>query len=199
MTYSIIGFGQVGQALAHAFARKGIDVMVSSRRAPDALREPARAIGPTVTPVALREAIEADTILLAVPFREHPTVAAMLPDWRGKTIVDVTNAFGVPVEELDGLPSSAVVARAFEGAVLVKGFNHLAAARLASDPAVAGGRRVMFLASDDDAALPPVASLAERLGYAPVVLGKLAEGGALVQARGNSWAPLIFQDLVKPD
>jgi hypothetical protein len=47
--------------------------------------------------------------------------------------------------------------------------------------------------------VPPVAALAERLGYAPVGLGKLAEGGALVQARGRSWAPLIFQDLVKPD
>jgi predicted dinucleotide-binding enzyme len=32
---------------------------------------------------------------------------------------------------LDGLPSSAVVARAFAGAKLVKGFNHLPAAALA--------------------------------------------------------------------
>ena len=35
--------------------------------------------------------------------------------WDGKTVVDVTNAFGVPVEDLDGLPSAAVVARAFSG------------------------------------------------------------------------------------
>jgi hypothetical protein len=42
-----------------------------------------------------------------------------------------------------------------------------------------------------------VAALAEKLGFAPVKLGKLAEGGLLVQARGNTWAPLIFQDLFK--
>jgi len=42
-----------------------------------------------------------------------------------------------------------------------------------------------------------VAALVEQLGYAPVNLGKLADGGLLVQARGKTWAPLIFQDLFK--
>ena len=40
-------------------------------------------------------------------------------------------------------------------------------------------------------------ALIEQLGFAPVQLGKLAEGGLLVQARGKSWAQLIFQDFVK--
>jgi hypothetical protein len=44
--------------------------------------------------------------------------------------------FGVLLEELDGLPSSAFVAKAFTGAKLVKGFNHLVAAALAADPIV---------------------------------------------------------------
>ena len=39
--------------------------------------------------------------------------------------------FGVLLEELDGLPSSAFVAKAFTGVKLVKGFNHLVAAALA--------------------------------------------------------------------
>ena len=114
-------------------------------------------------------------------------------------MVDVTNAFGVPVEELDGLPSSAVVARGLPGARLVKGFNHLAAKTLIADPAVNGGRRVVFLSTDEEDAAAPVSALADRLGFAPVWLGKLAEGGALVQARGRTWAPLIFKDLVKFD
>ncbi len=197
MTYAIIGFGAVGQALATAFARKGIDVVVAGRRPAEALAGQAAAIGPTVTPKPLAEALAADTILLAVPFREHRQVAKASASWQDKTVIDVTNAFGVPVEELDGLPSSAVVARAFSGARLVKAFNHLAAAKLAADPDVAGGRRVIFLSSDDEGATAAVAALAERLGFAPVRLGRLAEGGALVQARGRSWAPLIFQDLVK--
>lgn len=199
MSYSIIGFGAVGQALARAFARQSTEVTVASRRAPEALASQAHAIGANVIPATLHDALQADVIFLAVPFGEHASVAKALPDWQGKTIIDATNASGVPVEKLGGLPSSAVIAKAFTGAKFVKGFNHLPAGVLAADPHVGAGRRVVFLASDDDSAVPPVAALAEQLGFAPVWLGKLAEGGALVQARGRDWAPLIFQDLVKPD
>ncbi|MGY4259349.1 putative dinucleotide-binding enzyme [Bradyrhizobium sp. USDA 4516] len=199
MSYAIVGFGKVGQALAHAFARKNINVTVASRRPPEALAPQARAIGPTVVAKSLREALEADTIILAVPFGEHREVAKALPSWKGKTVVDAMNAFPVP-EELDGLPSSAFVAKAFTGASFVKGFNHLVAAKLAADPIVEGGHRVVLLSSDDeDAAIAPVAALAKQLGFAPVKLGRLNEGGALVHARGRTWGPLIFQDLFKKE
>jgi predicted dinucleotide-binding enzyme len=191
MSYAIIGFGAVGQALARAFARKNIEVAVASRRPPEALAPQAQAIGPTVVPRTLREAIKADIIFLAVPFEEHREVAKTLASWQGKTIIDAMNGFGV---------SSAVVAQAFPGARLVKGFNHLLADTLAADPHVKGGRRVVFLSSDDEGAVAPVAALAEQLGFAPVNLGKLEEGGALVQAREDkSWGPLIFQDLFKQE
>ncbi|KJC47546.1 NAD(P)-binding domain-containing protein [Bradyrhizobium sp. LTSP857] len=196
MSYAIVGFGKIGQALAHAFARKNIGVTVASRRPPEVLAPQARAIGPTVVARSLRDALEADTIILAVPFGEHREVAKSLSSWRGKTIIDATNGFG---EELDGLLSSAVVAKAFTGAKLVKGFNHLGAAKLAADPIVEGGHRVVFLSSDDDDATAPVAALAKQLGFAPVKLGKLNEGGALVHARGRTWGQLIFQDLFKKE
>ncbi|MDX8490303.1 NAD(P)-binding domain-containing protein [Mesorhizobium sp. VK22B] len=196
MSYAIVGFGAVGQALARAFARKNIRVAVASRRPPEALAPQARAIGPTVVAKSLRDALEADTIILAVPFWEHREVATALPSWEGKTVIDATNAFG---EELDGLLSSAFVAKAFTGAKFVKGFNHLIAATLAADPIVEGGHRVVFLSSDDEDATAPVAALAKQLGFAPVKLGKLNEGGALVHARGRTWGQLIFQDLLKKE
>ena len=199
MSYAIVGFGKIGQALAHAFARKNIEVTVASRRPPEALAPQAKAIGPMVVARSLRDALKADTIILAVPFGEHSEVAKALPSWEGKTIIDVTNAFGIPPEELDGLPSSAFVAKAFTGARLVKGFNHLIAATLAADPIVEGGHRVVFLSSDDEDAIAPVAALARQLGFAPVTLGKLDEGGALVHARGRIWGQLIFQDLFKKE
>ena len=71
MSYAIVGFGKIGQALAHAFARKSINVTVASRRSPEALAPQARAIGPTVVAKSLRDALQADTIILAVPFGEH--------------------------------------------------------------------------------------------------------------------------------
>jgi 8-hydroxy-5-deazaflavin:NADPH oxidoreductase len=61
MSYAIVGFGKIGQALAHAFARKNIDVTVASRRPPEALAPQARAIGSTVVAKSLRDALEADT------------------------------------------------------------------------------------------------------------------------------------------
>ena len=196
MSYAIVGFGNIGQALAHAFARRNIDVTVASRRPPEALAPQARAMGPTVVAKSLRDALEADTIILAVPFGEHREVGKALPSWEGKTVIDAMNAL-VPPEDLDGLLSSAFVAKSFTGAKLVKGFNHLIAATLATDPVVEGGHRVVFLSSDDEDATAPVAALAKQLGFAPVKLGKLNDGGALVHARGQTWGRLIFQVLSK--
>ena len=197
MSYAIIGFGKIGQALAHAFARRNIDVTVASRRSPEELATQAQSIGPTVVAKSLQEALAAETIILAVPFAQHREIAGALSNWSGKTIIDAMNSFPAPPEELDGLPSSAFVAKSFTGAKLVKGFNHLGAAKLATDPVVEGGHRVVFLSSDDEDAIPAVEALAKELGFAPVKLGKLSEGGALVHARGAVWGPLIFQDLFK--
>jgi 8-hydroxy-5-deazaflavin:NADPH oxidoreductase len=199
MSYAIIGFGKLGQALAKAFARRGIDVSVATTRDPESFTSAAAAIGPTIIPKKLAEAVKADIIFLAVRFESHPDVAKALPTWQGKTIVDVTNAYGVPPEKLRGEPSSRAVAQAFTGARLVKGFNHLVADILEQDPAVNGGRRVVFLASDDEGAAATIGALAENLGFSPIKLGGLAEGGLLVHARGNSWGHLIFKDLVRFD
>ena len=199
MSYAIVGFGKIGQALAKVFARKGIEVSVATTRDPESFASAAAAIGPGIIPKNLAQALKADIVFLAVRFESHQDVAKALPTWQGKTIVDVTNAYGVSPDALGRQPSSKAVAQVFTGARLVKGFNHLAAAVLGQDPAVQGGRRVVFLTSDDDGAAADIGALAEKLGFSPINLGGLSEGGLLVQARGNSWGPLIFQDLVKFD
>ncbi|CAB3722205.1 NADPH-dependent F420 reductase [Trinickia soli] len=198
MSYAIIGFGKIGHALARAFARNGIEVSVATTRDPASFASDTAAIGPTIISATLAEAVKADIIFLAVRFESYPEVAKALPSWKGKIIVDVMNTFAPP-EELDSLPSSAFVANAFTGARLVKGFNHLAANVLAQDPAVQGGRRVVFLASDDDGAAAEIGALAEDLGFAPIKLGGLSDGGLLVHARGKNWGHLIFKDLITFD
>ena len=199
MSYAIIGFGKIGQALARAFARSGIEVSVATTRDPESFASAAAAIGPEIIPKKLAEAVKADIVFLAVRFESYRDIAKALPTWKGKTVVDVTNAYGVPPEELGGQPSSRTVAQAFTGGRLVKGFNHLGAAVLDQDPAAHGGKRVVFLASDDDGAATEIGALAENLGFSPIKLGALSEGGLLVQARGNSWGQLIFKDLIKFD
>lgn len=197
MSYAIVGSGNVGKALAGMFARKGLKVTLASRRSAEELAPVAKAIGPTVVPQSLQDAVKADIVLLAVPFGKQKDVSKAASKWQGKIVIDVTNAYGVSPEELGNRPSSEVVAEAFPGAKLVKAFNHLPAEILEKDPNVKGGRRVIFLSSDDEEAAGKVAALVEELGFAPIQLGKLAAGGRLVQARGRAWAELIFQDLVK--
>ena len=197
MSYAIVGTGNVGKALAGAFARKGIEVAIASRRSPEALAPIARMIGPTIIPKSLQEAVKAEIVLLAIPFGTQKEVAKAAESWQGKIVIDITNAYGVAPEELGNLPSSVVVSQAFPGAKVVKAFNSLPAEVLAEDPNVKGGRRVVLLSSDDEGAATQVATLVEQLGFAPVQLGKLAEGGLLIQARGQTWAQLIFQNFVK--
>ena len=198
MSYAILGFGKIGQALAHAFARQKPR---RDRREPPSARGAGAAGSGHRTDGRRQVSAEGRRGRHdhpGSPVRGAPRGREALPSWEGKTIIDATNALVAP-EELDGLLSSAFVAKAFTGAKLVKGFNHLIAATLATDPVVEGGHRVVFLSSDDDDAIAPVAALAKQLGFAPVKLGKLNEGGALVHARGGNWGPLIFQDLFKKE
>ena len=48
MSYAIIGFGKIGQALAKAFARKGLEVSVATTRDPKSFASAAAAIGPKI-------------------------------------------------------------------------------------------------------------------------------------------------------
>jgi hypothetical protein len=79
MSYAIIGFGKIGHALGKAFARKGIEVSVATTHDPKSFAADAAAIGPAIVPKTLGEAVNADTIFLAVHFGSHPDVAKALP------------------------------------------------------------------------------------------------------------------------
>jgi predicted dinucleotide-binding enzyme len=79
MSYAIIGFGKIGQALAKAFARKGIEVSVATTRDPESFASAAAAIGPTIMPKKLAEVVQSDIVFLAVRFESHPDVAKALP------------------------------------------------------------------------------------------------------------------------
>ncbi len=50
-----------------------------------------------------------------------------------------------------------------------------------ADPRHHDGRQVLFFAGDDDAVNAEFAALGEALGFAPVPVGGLREGGRLMQ------------------
>jgi len=82
---------------------------------------------------SVQDAYGAEIVFLAVPFPAHKDVAKQFKQWNGKIVVDMTNAFGVSLEQLGGRLSSELVAQAFAGARLVKAFNHLPAAQLVKE------------------------------------------------------------------
>lgn len=151
----------------------------------------------SVTPVTVKEATEADVILFAVGSLAFKNVGALRADWSGKIVIDVTNGFMLPPEvqkaEFHGRLTSEVNAERVPGAKLVKAFNQLPLKVLAGPLPDDAGRRVVFVSSDHEDASALVAALVEELGFASIAVGKLAEGGRLIQAR----APLVFQNLIK--
>ena len=138
-------------------------------------------------------------IFLAVPFSAHQDVAKRFKQWNGKIVVDTTNVFHVAPDELGGLLSSEIVSKAFIGARLVKGFNHLPAAQLGTNPPAEGQRQAVFLSSDDADASATVAAVATQLGFAPIELGRLDEGGVPLHVVDGEPGGILFQNLVSVD
>jgi predicted dinucleotide-binding enzyme len=196
MTYAIIGSGAIGSALARQFARSNIDVLIANSRGPESLAGLVAELGPHVTPATVPNAMKADVVILAVPFTTVRDAVQGSAQWNGRIVVDATNAIDFPAftpKDLGGRPSTAIVAEMVPGAQVVKAFNTLPAAVLASEPAQDGGRRVLFVSGNDASASADIASLIERLGFAPITLGELNQGGLLQQFG----APLVAQNLTK--
>jgi predicted dinucleotide-binding enzyme len=182
MTYAIIGSCAIGRALASQFARKGIDVLLANSRGPESLVDMVRELGPSITAAPVETALRADVVIVAIPFSVIPNALRDVAKWDGRIIVDASNAIDFPTltpTDLGGRPSSEIVAEAVPGARVVKAFNTLPAAVLATDPAQNGGRRVLFLSGNEAEANAEIANLIERLGFAAIDLGKLSEGGRL--------------------
>jgi predicted dinucleotide-binding enzyme len=129
MTYAIIGTGLVGATLARFFVAKDIPVLIANSRGPETLGELTAELGVSVKAVTVDEAVEADIILVAVGAVAFKDIGAMLQDWSGKIVIDVTNGFMLPPEvqqaEYQGRLTSEVNAERVPGAKLVKAFNQL--------------------------------------------------------------------------
>ena len=191
----IIGAGHAGQAFARVAQRAGREVVIANSRGPQSLAAVVEALGTGVSAGTAGEAAASEMVVIAVPWASVPEAVASLA-WDGNIVVDQTNAFALPdmkPADLGGRSSSEIVAELVEGARVVKAANTLGAGLLGSDPHEAGGRRVLFLSGDDDAAKAVVADLFEGAGFFPIDLGDLATGGRMQQAG----SPLAGVNLVR--
>lgn len=158
---AIVGNGNVGSKLREGLQAKGYD---------------ARAVGKEPEKVA-EVARWGDLIFLAVPFAERENaVREMQGAYRGKTIVDVTNAltkddaFAVDPTRESGAEQLQRVA---DGATIVKAFNTVFAQHM--DKGVVNGERLtLFVAGDDPKAKDQVRDLGRDLGFDAIDSGPLA-------------------------
>ncbi|QBE65390.1 NADPH-dependent F420 reductase [Pseudoduganella lutea] len=186
-TVGIIGAGAIGQAIAKQLVRAGIDVILSNSRGPASLAGAVDALGPRATAGTPQQAAQADIVFVSVNWSRLEEAVAGI-DWTGRIVIDANNPVLLPgyrLADLGGRNSSQVFASLVPGARVVKAFNTLLAAVLASDPHEGGGRRVVFQSGDDREAKAVVAGLIERLGFAGIDLGSLEVGGALQQFPGG--------------
>lgn len=194
MKVSLLGAGNVGMALSQALVRAGQSVTLG---VPDPAKSRSRvdALGPRATLTDTNEAIAAgDVVILAVPYAAALALAASVPDWQGRTLVDATNPLAPGLTGLSlGTTTSGAeeIARRAKGAHVVKAFNTTGAENMA-DSRYAQGQPMMPVAGDDAAARRQVMTLATLIGFDAIDMGPLASARYL-EPLAMVWIHLAFQ------
>ena len=197
----IIGSGSVGRAVATRALSARISVVLSNSRGPDTLTGLVDKLGEGASAGTVAEAADADLVVVAIPFVKIPGLAGEVPHWSGSVVVDATNQFAQYEPTYSGFADlgdetgSEWVARHLQGATVIKAFNAMYAAYIMADPRHHDGRQVLFFAGDDDTVNAEFAAFGEALGFAPVLVGGLREGGRLMQLGG----PLSALHVIKQD
>jgi predicted dinucleotide-binding enzyme len=200
--YGTIGAGTIAQALARHLIAAGYPVTLSNSRGPDTLTDLITDLRPLATACTIDQAAQADIVFLAVRFLAIPAALDGLPDWGGRILVDTTNVLaftpsGRPeLLDLGDQTGSEITAAHAPGARVIKAFNTLHASYIAPNPRHAAGRQVVFYAGDDAKAKATIGALLDQIGFAPVDIGALREGGRLMDVNGG---PLSGLHILKQD
>jgi len=200
MNFGTLGAGTIAQALAGHLVSAGHRVTLSNSRGPSTLDDVVSKLGPLASAGTAVQAAAADIVFLTVMWPDIPAALADLPPWNGRILVDCTNQFAqldpVEVADLGDQTGSEFVAGLAPGARVIKAFNTLFAEYIAPDPRHPAGRQVLFYAGDDVAAKSTFREVTDSLGFAPVDIGALRDGGRLMQIGGG---PLSALHALKQD
>jgi 8-hydroxy-5-deazaflavin:NADPH oxidoreductase len=164
---------------------KGYSVVLANNSAPETLAELVAELGPQASAASAADAAAAgEFAILAIPLAG----AAALPveELAGKVVLTTCNYFAKrdgPIAELDSgeLTVPQYLQVRLPTSKLVRAFNHLDAAAIASDGTPAGtpNRRALGYAGDDPAARKLAAELYEEFGFDAVDVGGLAQAWRL--------------------
>jgi predicted dinucleotide-binding enzyme len=200
MSIAIIGAGNVGAALAKSLTAKGQAVRFG---VPDPAKYadlPKQFDGKASVGTVAQALEGAEVAILAVPYGAAAQVAASIPDWGGRVLIDATN----PLAGLGGLvvgtttSGAEEIAKLANNARVVKAFNTASAENMI-DPQTQAGPVAMPVASDDAAARAKAMALATLIGFDAMDAGPLKNARylepmamvwiqmALVLGHGRAW------------
>ncbi len=157
---TIIGKGNVGQALAEGLRRAGHDIRFASR-------DPKEPTGPA--------AEWGDVVILAVPWTAHGDIAQRVGKYLDdKTVVDVSNILTPQYELAVGFTTSGAeeLQKLLPRAKVVKAFNTVFAETMKTGK-LRGERLTIFVAGEDAGSKETVRKLAEDIGFDSVDAGPL--------------------------
>jgi hypothetical protein len=185
MQIAIIGAGRIGQTLASLWAAAGHRLTIAS-----AGGNSAHALADQLSHARAAEiepaVAEAEALLVAVPFKAWPALAARLRNVRsGLPLLDATNVFpqrdGALAQAVSADPAgtSAQVAKLVPAARVVKAFNTVHFSTLRAQAHRLAPRLAIPIAGDDSAALAVAVQLVGDAGFDAVIVGDLRSGRAL--------------------
>lgn len=189
MKIGFIGAGNVTRTFGRHLINAGHTIVVSNSRGPDTLADLVADLGPSAIAGTKQQAAECDVVILATHW---PRVADALKgiDWRGRILIDATNAHVGHVPDislagvtrsraaLKGRTSSEMVAEMAVGARLVKSISNMPMAWI-QDFSPNKPRTVIFTSGDDSEAKKLVIDLINGIGFVAIDLGSLVKGGAM--------------------
>jgi predicted dinucleotide-binding enzyme len=114
MKIGTIGAGEVALAFAREALAQGLEVVLSSRRGPQALSAKVGELGKGASAATVAEAASLDYVLLAVPWNNVEEALSGLPEWNGRVLIDATNPFAqyspkLVLADLKGIGASEIV------------------------------------------------------------------------------------------
>jgi 8-hydroxy-5-deazaflavin:NADPH oxidoreductase len=176
----IIGSGHVGSALGGVWAKGGHEVMFSSRNL-DNDKALAAKVGANARAGTPQEAAAFGQVLLfAIPYSAFPElIKSFGHSIDGKIVINASNPFpqrdGAIADEARLKGAGLFDAQLLPGAHVVRAFNAIGAARMASAHEDSG-KIGMPIAGDDKKAIAVTVQLVREIGYEPVVVGGLDVG-----------------------